>query len=65
MLNEDLTHMLRLVLADPPRVPELARDAEILAAAHQGIGSTALCRGGNTIGREIVLFAASNGDETR
>lgn len=42
--------MLRFELPDPPRIPEFTGDTKILTASHKGIGSTALCRGGNTIG---------------
>lgn len=34
MLNPDLLCMLRLVLSDPPRIPKLTGDSEVLAASH-------------------------------
>lgn len=50
MLNKDFARMLRLELADPPRIPEFTGDAEILAAAHESVGSAAFCCGGDSVG---------------
>lgn len=58
MLDKYLACVRRPELADPPRIPELAGNPEILTAAHQRIGPAPLRRGGDAIRREIVLFAA-------
>ena len=62
MLDEDLARVLRAVAADPARVPQFAGDAEILAAADEGVGSTAFCGGWDAVGGEVVLFASGYAD---
>lgn len=61
MLDEYLARILRLELADPARVPEFACNAEVLAAAHEGVRAAAFCCGWDAVGREVVLFAAGDG----
>jgi hypothetical protein len=53
-------HLLRLILHEPPnkaRIPQLARHAQILTAAHQRIRFAPLSSSRNTLRGEIVLLA--------
>ena len=51
-------------LADEARVPELRGDAQVLAAAHQGVGLAALGRGRDAVLVEVLLFATGLADES-
>ena len=46
------------------RSPELARNAQILAAPHQCVGFAPLGRGGDAVGIEVLLLAAGDGNES-
>ena len=63
MLNKHLPRILRLVLANPARIPQFTRDPEILTAADERVRATPLGGGRNAVRGEIVLFAAGDGDE--
>lgn len=63
MLHKHLARVLRLELPDPAWVPQLARNAQILAAAHQRVGATSLRCGGDAVGGKVVLFTAGDGNE--
>ena len=65
MLHHTLPPHLRDEALNKPRIPEFARDAEVFAAAHQGVGFAALGRGWDAAGVEVLLFAAGYGDEAR
>jgi hypothetical protein len=65
VLDEQLADMSLHEAADEARVPELRRDSEVLAAAHQGVGFAAFGRGRDAVGVEILLLAAGEGDEAR
>lgn len=59
-------HLLHVGLAEPAHemgVPELGADAEVLAAAHEGVGFAALDGGGELFGGEVAVFALGLGDE--
>ena len=60
---EDLYAMLRLELPDEAGVPELARDAEVFAAAHERVAFARLRRGRDAIRVEVFLLSAGNTDE--
>jgi hypothetical protein len=55
--------MLRLELADEARVPQLARDAQVLAAAHERVALRGLRRGRDAARVEVLLLAARDRDE--
>lgn len=58
VLDPDLLRPLLLEVADVSRVPQLGRDAQVLAAAHQGVGLAALPGGGDAVvGEELALAA--------
>lgn len=61
--NHLLGHLLH-VFPDEAGIPEFRGDAEVLAAAHKGVGLAALGRGRDTIGVEVLLFAASYRNES-
>ena len=61
---EDLYAMLRLELPDEAGVPELARDAEVFAAAHERVALARLGRGRDPVRVEVLLLAARGGDES-
>ena len=63
VLDEQLADMSLHEAANEARVPELRRDSEIFAAAHQGVGLAAFGRGRDAVGVEVLLFAAGEGDE--
>lgn len=63
MLDKHLARVLGLELADPPRIPQLAGNAQVLAAPHQRVGLAPFRRCRDAVGAEIVLFAAGDGDE--
>jgi hypothetical protein len=65
VLDEQLADMSLHEAADEARVPELRRDSEIFAAAHQGVGFAALGRGRDAVGVEVLLLAAGKRDEAR
>lgn len=50
--------------ADEAGIPQLAGDAEVFAAAHQGVGFAAFGGGGDAVRGEVVHFAAGDGDES-
>lgn len=64
MLHKRLTSVLRLVLANPAGIPELARNTQVLAAADEGVGATAFRSGGNALRGEIILFAAGDRNQS-
>lgn len=64
MFHKDLPRVLSLELADPARIPQFAGNAQILTAPDKRVGATSLRRGGDAVGREVVLFAAGDGDQT-
>lgn len=64
MLDERLARVLGLELADPARIPELAGDAQVLAAPDERVGAAPLRGGGDAVGGEVVLFAAGDGDQS-
>lgn len=64
MLDPDLVTVLLFELADEPRVPELRGDAEVFAAAHEGVGLAALAGGGDVVFAEVLAFSAGLGDES-
>lgn len=64
MLHKHLPRVLRLELANIPRIPQFTGNAQVLAAAHKRIRATALRRGGDAVRREVVLFTAGNRDES-
>jgi hypothetical protein len=47
-----------------PRVPEFARDAQIFAAAHQGVGFAAFGRSGDAVWVEVLLLTAGYRDKS-
>lgn len=56
VLNPDLLGPFLLKVADVPRVPQLGRDAQVLAAAHEGVGLAALAGSGDSVvGEELTL----------
>lgn len=57
VLHPDLLHVRLLEPSDIDGVPELRRDAEVLAAAHQGVGFAALDGRGELVGAKVVVFA--------
>ena len=63
VLDKQLADMSLHEAANEARVPELRRDSEIFAAAHQGVGLAAFGRGRDAVGVEVLLFAAGEGDE--
>lgn len=63
MLHPRFPRILGFELADPARIPQFARDAEILTASHQRVGPTSLGGGRDAVGGEVILFAASDGNE--
>lgn len=58
MLNKRLLGVLGLEFANPPWIPEVAGHAEVLAAAHHGVGLTPFRRSRYAVWREVILFAA-------
>lgn len=58
MLDPLLDGVLLHELADEAGVPELRGDAEVLAAAHEGVGLAALGGGGDAVLGEVLLLAA-------
>jgi hypothetical protein len=63
MLNPHLPRRLAGKLANKPRIPEFASNAQVLAAAHQRVGFTSLGRRRDAVGVEILLLAARYGYE--
>ena len=64
MLDPDLLRVRSDEGPDEARIPQLAGDAEVFAAAHQRVGFAAFGRGGDAFGAEVVHFAAGDGDES-
>ena len=64
MFCVDFDRVRGLELADEARVPELARDAEVLAAAHERVALARLGRGRDPVRVEVLLLAARGGDES-
>ena len=56
--------MLCLKFPDEGWIPELARYPQVFTAAEKGVRFTAFGGGGYALDGEIVLFAASDGDES-
>lgn len=65
VLDPHLPRQFGRELADEPRIPELARNAQIFAAAHECVRLAALSGGWDAVGIKVLLFAAGDGDETR
>ena len=63
VLGEDLAGVLAQERAHVTRVPQLAGDPQIFAAAHQRVGLAALGRRRNAVGVKVGLFTAGDGDE--
>lgn len=63
VLHHHLPPHLAHELLDEARVPEFRGDAQVLAAAHQGVGFAAFGRGRDAVRVEVGLFAAGDGDE--
>jgi hypothetical protein len=63
MLDPDLLAVLLLELADEARVPELGRDAQVLAAPQQRVGFAPLAGRGDGFFGKVLAFAAGLGDE--
>lgn len=57
MLDHALLGLALQELANKPRVPEFAGDAQVLAAPHQRIRLASFCRCWNSIRVEILLLA--------
>ena len=64
VFDENLCAILGLELADEARIPELARDAEVLATAHEGVALARLGSGRDAIRVEVLLFPTSDGDQS-
>ena len=58
VLDQHLLPVLPHEPLDISRVPQLARDAQVLAAAHERVGFAAFRRRRDAIGVEVLLFAA-------
>jgi len=58
VLHDHLLPLLRKKAAYEPWVPQLASDAQVLAAAHQRVGFAAFSCRGDAVGVEVLLFAA-------
>jgi hypothetical protein len=57
MLHKHLFCVLRFELANPPRIPQFARNTQIFAASYKSVGFAAFGGRGDAIGIEVVLFA--------
>lgn len=57
MLDPHLLRVGVLVGPDEALVPELGGDAEVLAAAHEGVGLAGLDGAGDLFFGEVVVFA--------
>jgi hypothetical protein len=64
MLDPHLPRPLAQELAYKPRIPQLARNAQVLAAPHQRVGLAALGGRRDAVGVEVLLLAAGYGYET-
>ena len=64
MLDPHLLCEFTVELADKPRIPQFARDAQVFAAAHQGVRLAPLGRSRDAIRVEILLFSARYRYET-
>lgn len=64
MLNPHLVAVLLLEGPEETRVPELRRDAEVLAAAHQGVGLAALAGGRDRVFGKVAALATGLADES-
>lgn len=60
MLREHLLAILCLVLPNEPRVPQLARNAQVLAASHESIRFACLRSGGYARGVKVLLLASGD-----
>lgn len=60
MLDPDLLCVALHELSDKPWIPELRCNAQIFAAAHQGVGLAALGGRWDTFRGEVLLFAAGD-----
>lgn len=65
MLHNHLPDMALHEPSNESRIPEFAGDAQVLTAAHQGVGFAALGGGRDAVRVEVLLFAAGDGYETR
>lgn len=63
VLDPDLVRVLLLELADEARVPQLRRDAQVLAASQESIRLAAFAGRGYCFLGEVLAFAAGLGDE--
>lgn len=64
MLHKQLPRVLAHEPANKPRIPELRRDAQVLAAAHQRVGLAPFSSRRDAVGVEVRLLAAGEGDES-
>lgn len=58
VLDECLFSVLRHELLDIPWIPQLGSNTQVFTAPHQGVGLAALCRRGNTVRVEVLLFTS-------
>jgi hypothetical protein len=68
LLADDVFHpyvsrVLYLEFADESRIPQLACNSQIFAAAHQCVGFAAFCSGSNALRGEVVLFTPRDGHQ--
>lgn len=64
MFHKGLFPHFRHEFLDEAGIPELGGDAEVFAAAHEGVGFAAFGGGGDAVWVEVLLFAAGYGDES-
>lgn len=64
MLHKQLPRVLAHEPANKPRIPELRRDAQVLAAAHQRVRLAPFSSCRDAVGVEVRLLAAGEGDES-
>lgn len=64
VLRKDLDAVLGLELADEARVPQLACDAEVFAAAHERVALARLGCGRDTRRVKVLLLPTGDGDES-
>lgn len=57
VLDPDLLHFGLLEPADKVWVPQLGANAQILAAAHEGVGFAAFDSGGELVGAKVGVLA--------
>lgn len=64
MLDNRLLARFPHETADEAGIPQLTRDAQVLTAAHQGVGFASLRRGWDAVRVEVLLFAARYAHES-